>query len=171
MHCPTGSNTLSTNANRLVDCRCAAGWQPMQDISRRNATHWCSLCLPGLYKATEGDDACILPCTVNALSLSGAVSPNDCYCIPGTYKVEETETCNRCVDAGILCPGNFTYTFIDASESGQERMHAMPESRAGYYLLGTARSQRCTLHIDNGSTCLGGSTFVPSSRCQLGPDC
>ena len=169
MHCALGSSTFSADSESFVDCRCATGWQPIQDLSMRNGTHRCDMCPPGFYKEIEGDEECVLPCTVNSLSLPGAASLNDCYCIPGTYKAEETGTCNMCFDVGIVCPGNFAYFFTDESGSAKQKVHVMPRSKVGYFLFSNAHSERCTIYTDSGSTCLGGAHFgSQSTRCAAG---
>ena len=111
--CPEGSSTKSTISNSFEECRCDPGWQPIQSPSveaTRNGSHRCEMCPPGFYKINSGDDVCILPCTVNAWSELGAMSPDDCFCKNGTYKVEKTQTCDSCSgDAGIHCAGGFAY--------------------------------------------------------------
>ena len=125
---------------------------------RRGNAQWHSQVRDVPTWINSGDDVCILPCTVNAWSELGAMSPDDCFCKNGTYKVEKTQTCDSCSgDAGIHCAGGFAYN------SSGNREHRMPKSKAGYYLVGLAWSERCTINVESTSTCLGGAPFANQS--------
>ena len=148
--CPEGSSTKSTISNSFEECRCDPGWQPIQSPSveaTRNGSHRCEMCPPGFYKINSGDNVCILPCTVNAWSELGAMSPDDCFCKNGTYKVEKTQTCDSCsCDAGIHCAGGFAY-----NSSGNRTQDAEVQS---WLLCGWPGC---------GWPCLGGAPFANQS--------
>ena len=109
--CPEKFTSPPSSMN-LSDCLCNSGTESGVGTSGGH----CLDCLPGKYKATQGNTLCI-SCPENATSLVVSKRLNDCYC-PVGYFGPPGSPCEEEVSSIIGCfPVLFSYLSLSISES------------------------------------------------------
>jgi len=89
--------------------------------------------------------------------LHGSSSDSNCYCQPRRYYHNYSGVCIACQADGVVCPGGFS--------SSSPRTHTGPLSQPGWYMMSTARAEKCKILLpDRTSVCTGGHTYGHQSQ-------